>query len=83
MHTCKEVIDLASKRLISKLKWQENLGFRLHLIICRTCVRYTKQLEFISRASAQLDEQFRDTKLSVKARKRIIHNLSKQQSNIE
>ena len=83
MQTCKEVIDLASKRLDSKLSWRENLGFRLHLSICRTCGRYTKQLEFIRRASSQLDERLRDTKLSVEVRNRIIHNLSKQHSNIE
>ncbi|MEN8261019.1 MAG: zf-HC2 domain-containing protein [Pseudomonadota bacterium] len=44
MLSCKEVSQLASKTLDAPLTWRERMGMRLHLLICRLCRRYVRNL---------------------------------------
>lgn len=44
MLTCREVTEMANAHLDQDLSWPERAQFRLHLVMCRNCRRYTDQL---------------------------------------
>jgi hypothetical protein len=44
---CEESARLLSTRQDFSLRRTEQLALRLHLVICRACRRYNKQLQFI------------------------------------
>lgn len=50
MLTCKEVAKLISDGLDHRLTWRQRLGLRLHVMMCKACATYKKQLEAIERA---------------------------------
>lgn len=80
MLSCKEIVKQASKNIDAELVWYEKMGFNMHLIMCKSCSRYAKQLKFIQHvvvdqsARGLIDET---TKLSTQARERITEALSK------
>jgi hypothetical protein len=41
---CKEISHLVSQSMDTKLPLQKRLGIKFHLLICRYCDRYAKQL---------------------------------------
>jgi hypothetical protein len=45
--SCKEVNCLASKSLDERLSWRERVGLRMHLLFCRLCRRYVRDLRFL------------------------------------
>jgi hypothetical protein len=51
--TCKEVTKMASYAMEKKLPLRERLGYRMHLLICRLCMRYVKQLQLMRDISQQ------------------------------
>ncbi len=54
MLSCKEVGELLSLRLDRKLTFKERIGLKLHLLICKTCNCYQKQLQFVTRSARRL-----------------------------
>lgn len=54
MLSCAEVSRLASERADRPLTWRERLAFRFHLMMCRNCARYARQLELLGRAARRL-----------------------------
>lgn len=78
MLTCKDASQLASKALETPLPWRERWGLRLHLLFCKLCRRYVRELRFLrsafrwrhDRASAENITPTR-IRLSLTARKRI------------
>jgi hypothetical protein len=75
MLTCKEVTTLASEALDRKRTWRERFGMRLHLMMCKLCSRYVRQLRVLHEASRYLAERPADPEggppLSAAARERI------------
>ncbi len=74
MLSCKEAIELASQSQDTQLPWQAKIGFRVHLLMCKTCARYVEQLAFIKKSVSQLDERIQNSeylKLSADAKARI------------
>jgi len=76
MLSCKEVSYLVSKAIDVSLTWQERWSMRLHLLFCKLCRRYVRDLRFLRRALIRRREDeakhlTTDAKLSAKARKRI------------
>lgn len=57
MLSCREVARLASERLDRPLTWRERMAFRFHLMMCRTCTRYARQLAWMRDATAHLRQQ--------------------------
>lgn len=47
MPSCKETAGLVSQSLDGKLPWLDRLGMRYHLLICKFCRRYEKQIRWI------------------------------------
>jgi hypothetical protein len=72
--SCKEASRLQSEALDHPLSLSKRLGLKFHLLLCKWCRRYGKQIEFLHTAAKQLPEQ--DSKsqsptLSPEARDRI------------
>jgi hypothetical protein len=83
MLSCKDVTKLLSESMDHSLPLGKRIGVRLHLIICKWCARYERQLllirETARRLAATLDapgETFGDT-LSEEARERIRKSIGK------
>lgn len=47
--SCKDVTELISRSLETKLSWHENLKLKHHLWVCVPCNRYLSHLKFIRR----------------------------------
>lgn len=50
MHSCREVARAVSSDELSELPLGRRLLMRWHLLMCRDCMRYSKQIEAIGRA---------------------------------
>ena len=80
--TCKETSLLVSQSLDRKLPWGERVAVRLHLLVCETCKRFKRQIEFLRTAVRQGAEKLEEAstlKLSAPARQRIKRALRKKQ----
>jgi len=54
MLTCKEATRLISKSRDQRLIWRERFAVRVHLITCKYCKRFLKQLTVIRDAFSQI-----------------------------
>ncbi len=86
MLSCKEVGELLSQGIDRKLKLREKVSLKLHLVICKTCSCYEKQLQFVAHSAHRLMRSNKDGQgippLSDEAGIRITRNI-KQQLNEE
>ena len=57
MLNCRQVTRLVSQSMDARLRWYERWGMRLHLLYCVWCRRYAAQLQFLRKASRQLDRE--------------------------
>lgn len=74
MLSCKEISLLLSRSCDQHLTWRERLAVRLHLLYCRGCARFEKQLRFLRAAARRFAESVgsaADIGLSEDARRRI------------
>ncbi len=75
MLKCKQVIDLASNSLDTSLPWRIRWQMKFHLLMCKNCHRYLKQLQFIQRAAASINNHYLTISLPNIARKRISNRI--------
>jgi hypothetical protein len=75
MPTCRQVIELSSTHLETTLPRWQRWQLRLHLLICRHCRRYMKQLRFLQQASQAINANSNKASLSADARERIAKKL--------
>lgn len=67
MLSCKSASRLVSQSLDRPLNWQERLALRFHLVICRHCRRFGKQLQQLRLAiNAMVQQTERDTNITLK-----------------
>lgn len=75
MFKCKEVTRMVSESLDRKLPLYQRIGVRMHLLMCKFCSRFKKQLLFLRETIRLHVERGKDTELSTKlppeARERI------------
>ena len=57
MLNCKEITDRASDFVDAGLPWQTRLQVRLHLMMCRFCREYIRQIDLLARALRRLPGQ--------------------------
>ena len=57
MLNCKQNSELLSQALDRPLTFREKLAMRLHLMMCRGCRNFEKQLAFIRKASRELNRK--------------------------
>jgi hypothetical protein len=72
--TCREASRLQSEALDRKLSLVQRFGLAVHLMICKWCRRYGKQVRFLRDAAHEHAESLSEAvpqKLSVEARERI------------
>jgi len=76
--SCKEAARLQSDALDRSLPFRERFGLRLHLLICKWCRRYGRQIAFLRTAARSHHEDAQTAPaqgLSREARQRIKERL--------
>jgi predicted anti-sigma-YlaC factor YlaD len=71
MLKCKQITELASNNLDTSIPWLKRFEMKLHLMMCKACFQYVKQIEFIQRVISKIDKQGEKTILSADAKNRI------------
>ena len=85
MLSCKEAAWLISESMDRDLPFMQRLGIRAHLLMCKHCTRYRRQLLFIRDAiqhyldEIENEESLPPVSLSPEALERINEYLSKKQ----
>ncbi len=77
MLKCKDVSELVSQGLDRRLSWTARVQIKLHLLICKNCQHYLRQLIFLHSAIGKLGKQSDSTHLSPQAKQRITRALDK------
>lgn len=54
MMTCKEVSQTIASDELSAAGWRQRLAARLHLLMCRHCRRYARQMSQIGEAAREV-----------------------------
>lgn len=75
---CREATRLQSEALDHKLPFRKRLGLRIHLMICKWCCRYGKQVRFLRETAREHPDKLSEPapqKLSDEARERINQRL--------
>ncbi len=77
--SCKQITGKISESMDRKLPLLERMGIRFHLMMCKLCTRYQKQLRFIRETLRSGDGSKESSaiscELSHEGRKRIKKNL--------
>lgn len=58
--SCKAHMEAASAMIDGEMSWSARLKLRVHLLICKHCRRYFKQLDTICDALGQVCEEEHD-----------------------
>jgi hypothetical protein len=76
--SCREASRLQSEALDKNLSFSKRFGLSLHLLVCKWCRRYGKQVRFLREAAHEHPEDLAEAvpqKLSPDARERIKQRL--------
>jgi hypothetical protein len=76
--TCRDAGRLQSEALDTRLCFSKRVGLRLHLLICKWCRRYGKQIRFLHEAASEHPDSITEAvpqQLSPEARERIKRRL--------
>jgi predicted anti-sigma-YlaC factor YlaD len=79
MRSCQEVSRLASEQMDRELTLRERLAFNVHLMMCRKCLRYARQIALVKQATDRLrqrSERPAPARLPEDARERIAQRLA-------
>ena len=82
--SCREATRLQSIAIDRKLTMRQHFGLRVHLLLCRWCRRYGKQIKFLQDAAREHSDEMAEPapqKLSDEARERIKKELQTGGSN--
>ena len=77
MLNCKQASQLASQAMDEKLPYWKNVMLKMHLLLCRRCSSFTRQLDFLREASHRYRNNH-DLRLTEEAKKRIANALRNQ-----
>jgi len=75
---CKEAVRLQSDAMYRRLPLLQRLGLRVHLLFCKWCRRYGRQIRFLRNAAHQHPDELAEPaprKLPAEARDRIKQRL--------
>lgn len=85
MLSCKEVTELISQSQDRQLPWYQRLRVRLHVLMCRACGRFRRQMLFLRealrhwRGAVENEDAASEPVLSEEARERIRNALTRGQ----
>ena len=75
MFNCKEVTRMVSESMDRKLLLYQRIGIRIHLLMCKFCTRYQRQLSFLKETirfyAEHIENLSTPIKLPPEARERI------------
>jgi len=69
--TCQDITRLVSESMDRTLPFTQRLKIRMHLIMCKYCARFEKQVRFLRHVCQEHEELPSEATLSAKARDRI------------
>ena len=75
MRHCKQIVDLVSQEMDSKLPWSIRMEVKMHLLMCKNCHRYAKQLKFMQFELSMMAQNLNTISLAEPAKKRIRDSL--------
>jgi len=78
--SCRDASRLQSESLDCELSLAKRIGLSMHLLICKWCRRYGKQIRFLRDAAHEHPDNLSDAvpqRLSDEARERIKRNLKR------
>lgn len=81
MLNCKQASELISQSLDEPISFSDKLQLKFHLLICKYCKRFSRQMHTIRAAMSELRSKIEaDTsiKLSEDAKKRILDEINKE-----
>ncbi|MCP3952507.1 MAG: zf-HC2 domain-containing protein [Desulfobacterales bacterium] len=55
MFRCKDVSQKVSLSMDAPLPWHQRLAVEVHLLMCRYCARFSRQLQLLRQCSQQVD----------------------------
>ena len=76
MRNCKQIIELTSQKMDTQLPLLTRLEMKIHLLMCKTCRRYGRQLSVMQKALTTMDNKSSTEHLSAAAKQRISRKLS-------
>jgi hypothetical protein len=82
MPSCRDASRLQSEALDKELSLSKRFGLSLHLLVCKWCRRYGKQIRFLRDAAHEHSENLSEAvpqKLSAEARERIKQRLQQRE----
>lgn len=82
MMKCKQVSQLVSRALNERLSMRERFSLRLHLLICKYCLRFSQQLNSLNVAMKKIGEVIEtDTtiQLPIETKNKITQSLESEQ----
>ncbi|HUX23876.1 MAG TPA: zf-HC2 domain-containing protein [Burkholderiales bacterium] len=56
MYSCEEASEISSRAMDAPLTLWERTLLRMHLLLCDRCSNFSRQIEFLRRASGKLPE---------------------------
>ena len=74
MFNCRQIARLVSESMDRKLPPGRRLGVRFHLLMCRHCARFSKQLHLIRRlirSRDSTDANYSSTTMDARAKERL------------
>ncbi len=77
MYQCKDIIELASRKMDTSLPWYVRIKMQAHLLICLNCRRYARQLQFMHKVLGAFENSSltKHYQLSDDARQRIARKI--------
>jgi len=75
MQNCQQIVDLVSQEIDRKLPWKVHLEVKMHLLMCKNCHRYAKQVKFMHAELSNIEQNLSAISLSPEAKKRIQQSL--------
>ncbi|RLA16618.1 MAG: hypothetical protein DRQ62_15945 [Gammaproteobacteria bacterium] len=76
MRNCKQIIELSSQAMETRLPLLTCLEMKFHLLTCKTCCRYASQLSIMQKTLTAMDTNDTGVHLSAEAKQRIAKKLS-------
>lgn len=77
INNCKETSVLVTRSLDARLNLRDRMAMRLHLLICKNCARFARQMHLL-RGWLRNEDTGTDAQLSDAARERIAQRLHKE-----
>ena len=83
MMTCEEAARLISESLDQPIPLRQRIALRMHLLMCKLCPRFLRQLLFLREAAKRYTEEGEgEFPLTAEARERIMRSLADQSKEV-